>query len=139
MITQIDHIEIIVRDAKEYVEFYQKLGFKLLTWTEHHGGSAELQLPGPNQPILEIHTVLGEENIGVNHIAFKCDDAFETYGEMQKKDVKFDTEPYRNRQTGRTNIRLRDPDGWRLQICDAKRKEPEKGVSEDEVVEKLTK
>ncbi len=53
MISQIDHIEIIVRDVKSHVEFYQKLGFKLLTWTEHHGGSAELQLPGPNQPILE--------------------------------------------------------------------------------------
>ncbi|MBD0415486.1 hypothetical protein [Oryzicola mucosus] len=39
---------------KQYVEFYQKMGFKLLTWTEHHGGSAELQLPGDNQPIFEI-------------------------------------------------------------------------------------
>ena len=29
MIIGIDHIEIIVRDVKEYVEFYQKLGFKL--------------------------------------------------------------------------------------------------------------
>ena len=48
MITQIDHIEIIVKDVKEYVDFYQKLGFKLLQWTDHHGGSAELQLPGTN-------------------------------------------------------------------------------------------
>lgn len=47
MIKQIDHIEIIVKDVKTHVDFYQKLGFKLLTWTDHHGGSAELQLPGP--------------------------------------------------------------------------------------------
>jgi len=79
VITQIDHIEIIVKDVKEYVEFYQKLGFKLLQWTDHHGGAAELQLPGPNQPIFEIHTVIDEENIGINHIAFKTDDLVETY------------------------------------------------------------
>lgn len=42
MITQIDHIEMIVNDVDAHVEFYQKLGFKLLTRTDHHGGSAEL-------------------------------------------------------------------------------------------------
>lgn len=52
MIQGIDHIELIVRDVDEFVDFYQKLGFKLLARTSHHGGSAELQLPGPNQPIL---------------------------------------------------------------------------------------
>ena len=55
MIVGIDHIEIVVRDVKKHVEFYQKLGFKLLTWTDHHGGSAELQVPGDNQPIIELH------------------------------------------------------------------------------------
>ena len=38
MITQIDHIEMIVNDVDAHVEFYQKLGFKLLTRTDHHGG-----------------------------------------------------------------------------------------------------
>ena len=103
MITQIDHIEIIVNDVEAYVDFYQKLGFKLLTRTDHHGGSAELQLPGPNQPILEIHTVLGEENIGINHIAFQADDVFATHKELSDK----------------------------------KRKAPEKGIAEEDVVEKL--
>ena len=94
MITQIDHIEIIVNDVKEYVEFYQKLGFKLLQWTDHHGGSAELQLPGPNQPIFEIHTVIDEENIGVNHIAFKTDDLLKTYEELKKEGIEFSNEPF---------------------------------------------
>jgi catechol 2,3-dioxygenase-like lactoylglutathione lyase family enzyme len=133
MITQIDHIEIIVRDVKEHVEFYQKLGFKLLGWTDHHGGSAELQLPGPNQPILEIHSVIDEENIGINHIAFKTDDLIKTYDELKEKGIAFSNEPYRNRHTGRGNVRLRDPDGWRLQMCDGQRREPEKGVPESEV------
>ena len=113
MITQIDHIEMIVKDVDAHVAFYQKLGFKLLTRTDHHGGSAELQLPGPNQPILEIHTVLGEENIGINHIAFQAEDVFETHTELIAKGIQFNSEPYRNKHTGRGNIRLRDPDGWR--------------------------
>ena len=137
MIKQIDHIEIIVKDVKTHVEFYQKLGFKLLTWTDHHGGSAELQLPGPNQPILEIHTVLGEENIGINHIAFQADDVKQTFDELCAKGIEFDGEPYRNRHTGRGNVRLRDPDGWRLQLCDEKRRDPETGVAEEDVVEDL--
>lgn len=71
MVLGIDHIELIVRDVDEFVEFYEKLGFELLLRTEHHGGSAELQLPGENQPVLEIHTVSGEEVVGVNHMGFK--------------------------------------------------------------------
>jgi catechol 2,3-dioxygenase-like lactoylglutathione lyase family enzyme len=137
MITQIDHIEIIVKDVEAHVAFYQKLGFTLLTRTDHHGGSAELQLPGPNQPILEIHTVLGEENIGINHIAFQAEDVFETFEELKAKGIEFNSEPYRNKHTGRGNIRLRDPDGWRLQISDKKRKAPATGIAEEDVVEKL--
>ena len=137
MITKIDHIEIIVNDVKRHVEFYQKMGFKLLTWTDHHGGSAEVQLPGANQPIIEFHTVLDEENIGVNHIAFQADDVVKTYGELSAAGIHFDAEPYRNRHTGRANVRFRDPDGWRLQMCDEKRKPPEKGVEEKDVVAKL--
>ena len=38
MVLGIDHIELIVRDVDEYVEFYQKMGFKLLLRTGHHGG-----------------------------------------------------------------------------------------------------
>ena len=45
MVLSIDHIELIVRDVDEHVEFYQKLGFQVLMRTAHHGGSAELQLP----------------------------------------------------------------------------------------------
>ena len=137
MITQIDHIEIIVNDVKRHVEFYQKLGFKLLSWTDHHGGSAELQLSGPNQPIIEMHTVLDEENIGVNHIAFRADDVVRTVEELKTAGIGFEKDPYRNRHTGRANARLRDPDGWRLQLCDQKRKEPERGIDEDSVVADL--
>lgn len=124
MIQGIDHIELIVRDVDEFVDFYQKLGFKLLARTSHHGGSAELQLPGPNQPIFEIHTVGGEENIGVNHIAFKVNNAQEAYNELSGKGISLEQAPHFVEVTGRTNVNLRDPDGWRLQLVDSERKPP---------------
>ena len=37
MIRGIDHIELIVRDVEEYVAFFEKMGFKVLTRTSHHG------------------------------------------------------------------------------------------------------
>ena len=121
----IDHIELIVRDVDEFVEFYEKMGFKVLMRTSHHGGSAELQLPGENQPVFEIHTVIGEENIGVNHIAFKVASAQQTYEEMLEKDLSPDRGPHYVTETGRTNVNFRDPDGWRLQMVDSDRKDPE--------------
>lgn len=122
MIRGIDHIELIVRDVEEFVQFFQKLGFQLLTRTSHHGESAELQLPGPNQPIFEIHKVSGEENIGVNHIAFKVDSAQEAYAELGRNGISGARAPNFVPATGRTTVNLRDPDGWRLQLVDAERK-----------------
>ena len=75
MIKSIDHMELIVCDVDAHVGFFKKLGFNVLMHTSHHGGSAELQLPGDNQPIIEIHEATGEEVIGINHIALKVDDA----------------------------------------------------------------
>ena len=118
----IDHIELIVRDVDQYVEFYQNLGFALLLRTSHHGGSAELQLPGPNQPVIEIHSVSGEETIGVNHIAFKVSNAQEAYEDVVAKGITPERGPHLVEVTGRTNVNLRDPDGWRVQLVDAHRK-----------------
>ena len=125
MIRGIDHIELIVRDVEEFVAFFEKMGFKVLTRTSHHGSSAELQLPGENQPIFEIHQVSREENPGVNHIAFKCDNARETYDDLLAKGVTTMREPNYVKATGRLTVNLRDPDGWRLQLVDSDRKAPE--------------
>ena len=125
MVLSVDHIELIVRDVDEYVEFYQKLGFQLLLRTSHHGGSAELQLPGPNQPVFEIHTASGEETIGINHIAFKVDGTQAAYDDVTGKGLVPERGPHLVKSTGRTNVNLRDPDGWRLQLVDADRAAPE--------------
>ena len=124
MVRGIDHIEIIVRNVEEYVAFFEKLGFKVLTRTAHHGASAELQLPGDNQPIFEIHQVDREENIGVNHIAFKVDNAQQAYSELESKGLKLRAPNYVV-ATGRMTVNFRDPDGWRMQLVDAERKAPQ--------------
>jgi glyoxylase I family protein len=123
MIKGIDHIELIVRDLEEYLEFLQSLGFKMLTRTGHHGESAELTPPGADFPIFEVHQATGEEVIGVNHIAFRVDDAAAAHEALQKTDIDFRPPNYVE-ATGRTTINLRDPDGWRMQLVDAKRKDP---------------
>lgn len=124
MITSIDHMELIVRDVDAHVTFFQKLGFNVLTRTTHHGGSAELQLPGENQPIIEIHEASGEEVIGINHIALKVDNAREAHETLVQNGVRFSRVPKLIEVTGRTTVELRDPDGWRIQLVDAERKPP---------------
>ena len=72
----------MLQNFSESVEFYEKLGFEVLLRTAHHGGSAELKLPGENQPVLEIHSATGEESIGIDHIAFKVANAQEAYDDV---------------------------------------------------------
>ena len=125
MVTKIDHIEIVVQRFDEYVALFRALGFRELTRTKHHGDSVEFQLPGDNQPIFEIHRVSGEENIGVNHIAFQVADVETAHRELTARGVDLPRGPSFVPSTGRTNLNFRDPDGWRLQIVDARRKAPD--------------
>jgi len=121
-----DHIELVVRSVDEFVEFYQKMGFELLSRTGHHGDSAELQLPGTDQVIIEIHQASGEENIGVNHIAFAVSNAQEAHKELTAKGITcYPGSPNYVQSTGRTLVNFRDPDGWRLQLSEEARKAPE--------------
>jgi catechol 2,3-dioxygenase-like lactoylglutathione lyase family enzyme len=125
MIQAIDHIELIVRDVDAHIALFEKLGFRVLTRTAHHGGSAELQLPGDNQPIFEIHAVHGEEVIGINHIALRVDNAADAYKALSTAGVPFTRGPKLIEVTGRTTVELRDPDGWRLQLVDKERAAPQ--------------
>jgi glyoxylase I family protein len=120
MVQSIDHIELIVKEVEPYVQLFEKLGFKLLRRTSHHGESVEMQLPGENQPLFEIHKVSGEENIGVNHIAFRVDDANAAYDALKAEGVAFEGGPGFIAATNRIVVNFRDPDGWRLQLAESK-------------------
>jgi catechol 2,3-dioxygenase-like lactoylglutathione lyase family enzyme len=122
---KIDHIELIVNRFEEYVALFRALGFQERLRTKHHGDSVELQLPGENQPVFEIHRVGGEEAIGVNHIAFQVADVAAAKTELAAQGIGASVEPVYVRATGRTVLNLRDPDGWRLQLVDAARKAPD--------------
>jgi catechol 2,3-dioxygenase-like lactoylglutathione lyase family enzyme len=123
MLQGIDHIEIIVRDLDAYVAYLQDLGFELIERTSHHGDSAELKMPG-SETIFELHQVGGEEVIGINHIALRVDDINATHETLKAKGIPIEEPPGEVVSTGRTNINRRDPDGWRLQLVDSKRRKP---------------
>lgn len=133
----IDHIELVVRDVELHVKFFERMGFEVTSRTPHHGGSAEVKLPGKNQTIFELHTIEGEENPGINHIAFACEDVHETHKSMVDKGIVFEKAPFKVPATGRTIANYRDPDGWRVQLSDMKRenveesKAPEQGRDPD--------
>ncbi len=118
MITGIDHIELIVRDLDDYVAFLTTLGFETLRRTDHHGGSVEMKPPGEGQPVFEIHQASGEEVIGINHIALKIDDAAAAHKALQGTDIRVESGPRFIASTGRTNVDIRDPDGWRVQLVE---------------------
>jgi len=76
------------------------------------------------QPIFEIHRVSGEENIGVNHIAFQVPDVEAAHRELTARGIPIPNGPRLVPSTGRTNLNFRDPD-WRMQIVDARRRAPD--------------
>jgi len=125
MVRSIDHIELIVRNVDEFLQMFVKLGFKVIRQTHHHGGSAELQLPGLNQPIFEIHKTEAEENPEMNHMAFLVDDLEKECKELEAKGIVLEMGPHLIKATGRTIADFRDPDGSRLQLVDSKRVEAE--------------
>ena len=122
--TKVDHIELIVSRFEEFVSMFKALGFEERLRTKHHGDSVELQLPGNTGPIFEIHRVGGEEVIGVNHIAFQVTDVAEAKQALAAQGIAT-PEPVFVRATGRMVLNLRDPDGWRMQLVDAKRQAPD--------------
>jgi glyoxylase I family protein len=125
MLLGIDHIELIVRNVDESVDFFTTMGFGVVRRTPHHGGSAELKLPGEGQPLFEIHTVEGQEVPGVNHIAFLVEDVKKSHRELSARGIRFSETPGLSKATGRTIANFRDPDGWRLQLVDPDTVPPE--------------
>jgi catechol 2,3-dioxygenase-like lactoylglutathione lyase family enzyme len=128
MLTRIDHIEIVVKNVEEFVGFYKKLGFREVQRTTNHRVSVEMQLPGPNQPIFEIHELVeGKEKLGIDHIAFAVDDIQKAYDELQADGMKFFRELHLEESSGRYLANTRDSEGFKLQLVSAKREKPKVG------------
>jgi catechol 2,3-dioxygenase-like lactoylglutathione lyase family enzyme len=120
LLSRIDHIELVVNDLKESIEFLEMFGFEILRETGHHKGSAELKLPGENQPIIELHEAEDEENPGFNHVAFSTDEIDAVADLLKKKGVEHKG-PFFFEPTGRILLNLRFPNGFRCQITTEKK------------------
>lgn len=116
MIEGLHHIEIEASDAEEMVDFMKILGFEERRRTEHHDRSYELVPAGADGPIIEIHTVAGEEVPGINHLAFAVDDLDTATATLAEADVDGLDGPRYLETTGRAFTNLRDPDGRRIQL-----------------------
>lgn len=116
MVHEVDHIEYVVSDAEEMVEFLELLGFERHRETDHHARSYEVRPAGKDRPVIEIHTAETEEAVGVNHIAILVDDIEERTEELRAAGVTIDNGPHLVESTGRITANFRDPDGRRFQL-----------------------
>ena len=113
-----DHFQFIVKDFDESVEFFKKMGFKLVRMTKHHDGSAEFQI-GRDGPILEIHAPERNENPGHDHFAVLVEDLEAAIGELRENGIKVEG-PRVVEATGRTLANFRDANGFRWQFISPK-------------------
>ena len=113
-----DHFQFIVKDFEESVEFFKKMGFKLVRQTEHHKGSAEFQI-GPDGPIMELHASERNENPGHDHFAVLVEGLEEAVEDLKAKGIEVEG-PIFAAATGRTLANFRDADGFRWQYISPK-------------------
>lgn len=114
----LDHIQFIVKDLGETIEFFKNLGFVLEKQTEHHGGSAEFRI-SPGGTVLEIHISGVNENPGHDHFAISVEDIDAAAKELRDKGVDV-SEPRLIKVTGRRISDFRDNDGFRWQLVGPK-------------------
>ena len=124
-VNNVDHIDIVVQDLEGYAKLLEGLGFKVISRTAHRGGAVEMQLPGPNQTILEFHQQQEGMALGVAHIAIGVDDVRAFYQEWSKKGIEFDREPHEVKVTGRVLTNIKDMGGCTIQVSDSRREAPE--------------
>ena len=110
----LDHMQFVVKNFEESVEFFKKLGFKLEKTTEHHEGSAEFRIT-PGGTVLEIHASERYENPGHDHYAILVEDLDLAVKELRNKGIKID-DPQFAAATGRRLANFRDNTGFRWQL-----------------------
>ena len=117
----LDHAQFIVKDLKESIDFFEKLGFKFERKTEHReGGSAEFRM-FPGGPVFEIHQTERMENPGHDHYALLVDDLDAAVKELRQKGIKLE-DPSEVKVTGRLITNFRDSSGFRWQLVAPKKK-----------------
>jgi len=116
----LDHIQFIVKDLEESIDFFIDLGFTLERRTAHYGDSAELRMFSKGT-IFEIHATKPNENPGYDHFAILVDDINSSIKELREKGIEID-DPHYVPETGRIITDFRDPSGYRWQLVGIKNK-----------------
>ncbi|MGB3652189.1 MAG: VOC family protein [Rivularia sp. (in: cyanobacteria)] len=116
----IDHIDLVVGNLEEFVDFFIKLGFQVLRRTSHGGAAVEIQYPAKDQPIIELHPCHLPDGscqpLGLRHIAFKVDN-IDTIAELvEQQQIESVAPPHFYEPTKRMLFSVFDPDGRKLQF-----------------------
>lgn len=116
MLKFVDHIDILVKDLENQVEFMTKLGFIIKRRLPEHGNAVEMQLPGENQVVFEMRDC-GDNEPCIRHIALRVSGK-NTVDELKKRGMVLRTENKYVPATGRTVSNINDPSGMSWQLTD---------------------
>jgi catechol 2,3-dioxygenase-like lactoylglutathione lyase family enzyme len=115
---RVDHIDVIVSDLRESIEFYRKFGLHPEGSIE--GGQTVFLFNGDEaSPVrIELHQAKAGDRIGIDHLSFGVEDPIDATREIKFiGGVDFAIEGFENQQSGRTISNCNDPDGNLIQIC----------------------
>ena len=115
---RVDHVDLVVADLRQSVEFYRKLGLHP-EGTLDGGQSVFLFNGDESNPVrLELHQAKPGDRVGVDHVSFAVDDPIDATHELRfLGGVEFAVEPFENQHSGRTISNFTDPDGVLVQLC----------------------
>lgn len=110
----IDHGHFLVRDLEASIEFFKKLSFEFVEFTQHGGKACMMKASGDNF-ILELQETNTIQNPGLNHLAFTVDELDDLCDELEIQGILVDG-PIDNKNTGRRLATVRDTHGllWQL-------------------------
>lgn len=112
---KLDHIDIVVSDIEQAVEYWKKLGPEVRR-TSHLGGSVEFSV---GDIIIELHEA-PERKMGTDHISFIVEGGLKEIQAKRQELIDKGCEAKRVAYVAATSKYLfsfTDPDGYRLQAC----------------------
>lgn len=114
----VDHIDIVVSDLAESIEFYRKFGMSP-EGTVDEGETVFMFNNDEEHPVrIELHQAKDGQVTGIDHLSFLVDDPKDATKEIQMLGgVDFLFDPFENQQSGRTISNCYDPDGVQIQMA----------------------
>jgi lactoylglutathione lyase len=115
-----------ITDPEKSLAFYEALGFEKRRELPIREEAVNyfLGIPGQNGPELELTYNFGvdsyELGTAYGHIAVTVDDMNAALAALAEKDIEPEKPPYRVREGGSLIAFVRDPDGYRVELIEAR-------------------